>query len=295
MTRHDELLKAHRHVTITPHIPTADDLSALRAVEAGPLMLDLRSVELGYEYRSPYSATLNELFSSHGGLYIWDDEGFQIRGYLYVIQFDSGWVKVGWTVDPGDRLHKHAAHFYREHDGMKITRMWVSIPVLNPRNVESSLLSHARQLGDGQRFPRCTDTAKHGESEMYSGLDFEEMVGVASDLEVIPVTHEAAVHTIGLRRQTRYERQVVRALVKHLQGTQMHDGFAVPEPENIICPSASTAPLTDLDLTTREDLRRLLIRYKVGHLDPETQVTPNEQDPSPDGMWNRVRRLFKRA
>lgn len=295
MTRHDELLEALRHVTITPHVPTAEDSAALRAIEAGPLMLDLRSVELGYEYRSPYSTTLRELFTRHGGLNIWDDEGFQIRGYLYLIEFESGWVKVGWTVDPLDRLHKHAAHFYREHNGMKITRMWVSIPVLNPRNVESSLLSHAHRLSCGPRFPRCTDTANHGESEMYSGLDFEEMVGVTSDLEVVPVTHEAAVHTIGLRRQNRYERQVARALVKHLRETQMHDAFAVPDPENIIFPSASTAPLTDLDLTTKEGLQRLLIRYKMDHLDPEIQVTTVEKEPPSDGRWNRVRRLFGQA
>ncbi|GCE45082.1 hypothetical protein Rhow_001109 [Rhodococcus wratislaviensis] len=51
-------------VTWKLHVPTADDPAALQAVEAGPLTLDLHDVDLGYEKRAPFTATLNELLPS---------------------------------------------------------------------------------------------------------------------------------------------------------------------------------------------------------------------------------------
>ncbi|WP_124396564.1 GIY-YIG nuclease family protein [Rhodococcus wratislaviensis] len=75
-------------------------------------------------------------FFLHRPLNTWDDEGYEIRGYVYIIEFDSGWVKAGKTENPQQRLHTLAAHFYRNHDGVKINRMWLSIPVINPLKTE---------------------------------------------------------------------------------------------------------------------------------------------------------------
>ncbi|WP_420878942.1 hypothetical protein [Rhodococcus sp. (in: high G+C Gram-positive bacteria)] len=74
-------------------------------------------------------------------------------GHLYVIEFDSGWMKVGYTTNWPRRRTAHAATFRRM--GWTITRPpWVScvVPAAALRPLEERLLAEAQRTCDGRRF-----------------------------------------------------------------------------------------------------------------------------------------------
>ncbi|WP_225858479.1 hypothetical protein, partial [Rhodococcus wratislaviensis] len=117
-----------------------------------------------------------------------------------------------------------------------------------------------RLLSDGRCFEKCRGDGNHGQDEMFFGVDFDTLALAASELDVVPVTTEAAIREIGIRRRKVFERATAKALAVHWNHTSTLTGFVQPEPDMLRFPSASKSPLTDLDLTSPVDLRTLLIR-----------------------------------
>lgn len=75
-------------------------------------------------------------------------------GYVYLVQFDSGAIKVGRTQNPATRLKAHAASA-RAH-GVKIAAQWVSQPIGNSRQNERRLIDLCNDkfvaVNDGEYF-----------------------------------------------------------------------------------------------------------------------------------------------
>ncbi len=89
-------------------------------------------------------------------------------GFIYVIRFDTGSIKVGMTNDPKRRLLEHRRHAAAY--GVVITAHWVSPSHLNYIDNEAELLGVCREYE--------TPTKK----EYFHGLDFDSVVKVATCL-----------------------------------------------------------------------------------------------------------------
>ncbi|WP_020109763.1 hypothetical protein [Nocardia sp. 348MFTsu5.1] len=252
-------------ITWSVHVPNPEawDEAARTATEAGELLLDLRDIELGYASGTKQNPVLAGLLARHQALNTWDDEDFIIRGYLYLIEFDSGWIKTGYTANsPLVRFTSHVTGLYRTH-GFKITRIWLSIPVIKPRRMEYELERGARRRSDRTRL-KVIDSKCVGESEMHHGLGFDEMVAFARTIPIKPVTPENVVAELSECRKDKYESRVRRRLLAHLQTGGSWKDFELPDVSDFDEPSLSSAPLTDLDFTKRDDLEELLRRGQRG-------------------------------
>ena len=67
------------------------------------------------------------------------------RGYVYVVEFTSGVVKVGKAANAKARIATHAA-YARIHGG-DVRRSWVSVKHRGYDDTERSLIAMCRQLG----------------------------------------------------------------------------------------------------------------------------------------------------
>lgn len=119
-------------------------------------------------------------------------------GYLYVLEFSSGAVKVGHTTDPAARaktLHLDCAKY-----GLHITRWWLSPRHTNHADNERALLHAARGLGD----QLATE---------YFHCDFHAAVEAASTLPMSqdPVVPRALTRGAQRTAQKRAEAQKMRA------------------------------------------------------------------------------------
>lgn len=107
-------------------------------------------------------------------------------GHLYVIEFDSGWVKVGKTSDWHTRLATHRRE-YRRCYGWSVVDDWSSCLVDNVRDgrshssdlctIERRLLRYARTVSDRRQLnPRTPgvgrDKTRPSETELFHGCDF---------------------------------------------------------------------------------------------------------------------------
>jgi hypothetical protein len=90
------------------------------------------------------------------------------HGFLYVIQFSIGTVKVGQSQDP----HRRVASHRRDADafGVQIARMWVSGPHVEFRDTEQSLIAH------------CAEHSTRSKKEYFHDLDFNLAVRIADSL-----------------------------------------------------------------------------------------------------------------
>ncbi|MGV9869641.1 hypothetical protein [Rhodococcus koreensis] len=268
------------------------DCAAEAALAAGPLRIDVRDMELGYGPRMRTSPLVADLFINHDELDNYVDEGYEIRGYLYAIEFDNGWLKLGCTRQPMARLVIHARNYYRFHGGMRVTRMWVSIPHLSPKRSERRLSSLAARCGAVNNFPRRETGEKHGESEMYFGLNFDDFTKMADELlSLEPFTAESAERELGARRKKHYERAVRVVAIKYWDTYGTFERFVVPEPDMLYSPTQSTAPLTDVDLTTHNGLVALITRYDLKGF-PPTATPLYTIEPAVPSVWTRLRGLF---
>ena len=89
--------------------------------------------------------------------------------HLYVVEFDDGTIKVGYTVDPEARIKAHA--FNAGKFRISIIRHWVSEPHVAARLNEKTLIAWCK--------PRAGSV--HGE-EWYTGLSFDEVRDAAAAL-----------------------------------------------------------------------------------------------------------------
>lgn len=70
-------------------------------------------------------------------------------GYLYVVEFSTGIVKIGTSVDPGKRWRDYLSDAYPL--GVRITRMWVSPAHRNYRLAERELIRFCTSRGPARR------------------------------------------------------------------------------------------------------------------------------------------------
>lgn len=88
---------------------------------------------------------------------------------LYVVEFDQGTIKVGYSATPVERI---AAHVYQAGQfGIGAVRQWVSEPHPTAYKVERTLVWWCKRLAVGI----------HG-SEWFTGLDFDEVQATAAEL-----------------------------------------------------------------------------------------------------------------
>ncbi|WP_433679214.1 hypothetical protein [Nocardia sp. CA-119907] len=107
-------------------------------------------------------------------------------GHLYVVLFDSGWIKVGRTCFP-DRRIRELQRQYSRYYGWTLVQSWESCLVSNvevhPRRhsdlymVERKLIRYAKATSDGQElnpFVRGVgrDRTRPAETEAFYGCDF---------------------------------------------------------------------------------------------------------------------------
>ncbi len=92
------------------------------------------------------------------------------EGYVYVVQFCTGRIKIGQTTVPFARLRDHATA--AETFGRTLTRAWLSKPHVNYAESEEILLDRARRIGG----PSATGR------EYFDNVDFDEISHIASAL-----------------------------------------------------------------------------------------------------------------
>lgn len=95
---------------------------------------------------------------------------------IYVIEFDSGILKVGFASKPRQRLETHD-RAVRQMGGF-ITRAWVSPAHANARGNERALIKHC-----AERSARVTGAAQ---GEYFTDLRYEEVRTFAASLEMTP-------------------------------------------------------------------------------------------------------------
>jgi hypothetical protein len=101
------------------------------------------------------------------------------EGYLYAIEFDTGVVKVGQTVNPRRRLGEHA----REAGafGTVITDYWISEPHAHYLDNETALISF------------CRDRAPVVRREYFHGIPIDDAVDFALGLVKSTASADASV------------------------------------------------------------------------------------------------------
>ena len=133
-----------------------------------------------------------------GDVDFWDefyppDPGF---GYLYVIEFDSGWIKVGKTTNWPRRRSDNLAKYRKL--GWTVTRTpWKSCLLSNERHdertpsdlgvLEQRLIREARRTSDKREFNPFVygtgrDRSKSAETELFSGCSFDYLTAYADVL-----------------------------------------------------------------------------------------------------------------
>lgn len=178
-----------------------------------------------------------------------EDGNLELRGYLYIIQLDQGWVKVGTTSEPGKRIAGQTRSYRNKH-GLTLLRVWYSTPTLEPRQVEDHLKLWARTHSDALELPRPRKGSS-GESETFHGIEFNDAVAFARTLDYAPIDDRIAFEAVRLKRRKRnYEKRVWPTLSKHIKTHRTFEGFELPVFPNY----EDTKGLTDLDLATREGL-----------------------------------------
>lgn len=91
-------------------------------------------------------------------------------GYVYLILFSSGAIKVGHTQNPATRMKSHAATA-RAH-GVEIAAHWVSQPITNSRQNERRLIDFCNS-----RFIPVND------GEYFSGADTSDVLAFVETLD----------------------------------------------------------------------------------------------------------------
>ncbi len=96
-----------------------------------------------------------------------------VGGYVYVIQFDSGSIKVGRTTNPAARLKSHAATARTQ--GVGIAAQWVSQPIESASRIERQLIGFCNG-----RFPSVNG------GEYFAGVVVGDVLAFAETLESSP-------------------------------------------------------------------------------------------------------------
>lgn len=118
-------------------------------------------------------------------------------GYLYVIEFDSGWVKVGLTTNWQSRRATHVREYGRRYGWEMARPPWKSCCVSNERpetgrrsdlaRIEARLIREARRTSDGRKLNPFVrghgrDRSRPSETETFHGCSFDYLIAYADVL-----------------------------------------------------------------------------------------------------------------
>lgn len=162
-------------------------------------------------------------------------------GYVYVVEFNTGLVKVGRTQSPQDRLVSYMSH--AGAFGAHPTRGWVSPLHEGNRGTEAALVVLAGELG-GQSTAR----------EYFNGVAFEEIVARASALSFpapVPLANPPVrrppfpVRRIERRRFTARDVESVAYMLAAVDGVHGLEQVEEPTPRHVAAAQAVLAFLDD--------------------------------------------------
>lgn len=106
-------------------------------------------------------------------------------GCVYVVEYDTGWIKVGYATRVASRISDHiSGHPLAPH---RVIRVWVSPPIPRYRDVEQQLIARAQHTS--------VDRAKH---EYFLGCKYADLVEVAQ--QPLPPALQWGVDTPVVRR-----------------------------------------------------------------------------------------------
>lgn len=91
------------------------------------------------------------------------------QSWLYVLAFDQGTIKVGWTAKPEQRMAAHAEQ--AAQFGIAVANQWISDPHPIAYELEKSLVRWCAS--------RATGIVR---AEWFTGPDFHEVREIANDL-----------------------------------------------------------------------------------------------------------------
>ncbi|MFI9598972.1 GntR family transcriptional regulator [Streptomyces sp. NPDC052043] len=100
-----------------------------------------------------------------------------LGSYIYVLRFNVGIVKVGFTASPGRRMSDYRSTL--SPFGISITDYWVSEPHGQAEDNEALLLTFCRARA-----------AQANKSEYFKGIDYGEVVAFAGTLPYVPLQAE---------------------------------------------------------------------------------------------------------
>ncbi len=124
-------------------------------------------------------------------------------GHLYVVEFDSGWIKVGRTSNWRKRLATHRREYRRQY-GWSVVDEWYSCLVSNIRDqhlrssdlrtIETRLKDYAGAVSDEQLLnPRIRgvgrDKTRPAETELFHGCNFGTLCAYADVLAICDAVH----------------------------------------------------------------------------------------------------------
>lgn len=95
------------------------------------------------------------------------------QGHLYVVEFETGAIKVGQSRNPMRRIDEHHRDAWAYN--VVVTNAWVSKPHQAYLTNEIKLMSAVAKLGGGR-----------AKREYFHGVDFERVVGIATELASRP-------------------------------------------------------------------------------------------------------------
>lgn len=129
--------------------------------------------KVGYENGRRQQAELTKICLEFRP-YIKNPPGIVGEGYLYVIEFTTGTVKVGQTEDPRQRLNSHfsdAAAF-----GVGINAYWISPSHRNFKENEALLIEACRKVSTRSRREYFHEIGYDAAVDIALGLDFHTQI-----------------------------------------------------------------------------------------------------------------------
>jgi hypothetical protein len=155
-------------------------------------------------------------------------ERAEYGGYLYVLLFDNGTVKLGCSANPGRRIESHRGN--AEGFGIEALRVWISPLHDDYIRTEKELIAQAEMLG-----------GKQIRKEYFAGVDFAAVVTAARRITYPPV--DVAAHEARAARPNVFVEFVKsgarrgappndpNAVIGALFGRRADGGYDLPDPD----------------------------------------------------------------